>query len=73
MNEGDLSLAAHVSKLARVEPNEVLSELDRNRKSWNRVREIFGISADWERREQRPRNNRDRSDWDFLGDIFRIN
>ncbi|MBA3727109.1 MAG: hypothetical protein H0W86_11865 [Armatimonadetes bacterium] len=73
MNEGDLSLAAHVGKLARVDPNEVLYELERNRKSWNRVREIYGISSDWERRERRPRNNRDRNDWDFLGDIFRIN
>jgi hypothetical protein len=44
---GDLALASHVARIARTQPDRVMDELVRT-KNWNRVRETFGISRDWE-------------------------
>lgn len=68
---GDLALASHVARVARVEPERVMDELMRNR-NWNRVREHFGISRDWESRD-RDWNDRGRNrDRNILDDIFEI-
>jgi len=70
---GDIALASHVARVARTQPERVMDELLRTH-NWNRVRETFGISRDWETRE-RNRNdrgrNRDRDIWDDIIDIIR--
>lgn len=70
---GDLALASHLAKVVRTRPERVMDELLRTH-DWNRVREIFGVSRDWETRgrywNDRGRT-RDRSVWDDLIEIFR--
>lgn len=70
---GDLALAMHVARVARTQPERVMDELVRTR-NWNRVREHFGISRDWESRERNWNDrgrNRDRSIWDDIFEIIR--
>jgi hypothetical protein len=70
---GDLALAMHVSRVARTQPERVMDELVRT-KNWNRVREHFGISRDWESRERNWNDrgrNRDRNIWEDIFEIIR--
>jgi hypothetical protein len=69
----DLALAAHVGRVSGADPNDVLFEFSRVR-SWERVRQMFGLSTDWGTRERRVRYSpRDRFDGrDRLEDLADI-
>jgi hypothetical protein len=68
---GDIALAVHVARIARVQPERVMDELMRTH-NWNRVRETFGIARDWESRD-RNYNGRDRGrNRDLIDDLIDI-
>lgn len=72
LHYGDIALAGHVARVAKVNIDDVLYHLTRTH-NWNVIRNDFGIDRTWERQTQRPRWDRiqryDRSrDYDWRRD-----